>query len=81
MGIGCGEVLEDLEFGGIWLHALGNECCTIEGNLGLPDWTLCAVEDSAMFYGGLHQAQEVLVMLIRDTAKYAYIIMYGNIAR
>ena len=65
-------------FGGVWPHALGSEHCTIEGNLMLPDLTLGTVEDDAMFCGGLHQVQEVPVMLLRGMAEDAYIIMYGN---
>ena len=42
---------------------------------------LRAVEDDAMVLGSLHQVQEVLIVLLRGTAKYAYIVMYGNNAR
>ena len=74
-------VLEGLDFEGIWPHALGSENCTIKGNLRLPDMALSAVEDDAMFLGSLHQAQEVLVMLLGGMAKDAYIIINGNNAR
>ena len=38
-----------------------------------------AVEDNTMILGSLHQVQEVLIMLLRDTVKYAYNIMnYDN---
>ena len=42
---------------------------------------LCTVKDDTMFVGSLHQAQEVLIMLLRGMAKYAYIIMYGDDSR
>ena len=38
--IRCRYVLEGLDFGGIWPHALCGEQCTLEGYLGLPDLTL-----------------------------------------
>ena len=69
-----------MDFGGIQPHALGSEHCTIEGNLRMPDVTLCAVEDNAMFFGCLHQLQEVSVMLLRGMAVDAYIIMNGDYA-
>ena len=75
------EVLEGLNFGGVWPHALGSENYTIEGNLRLPDPTLGTVEDDAMFCSGLHQVQEVSFMLLRVMAKYAYIVMHGDNAR
>ena len=59
-----GKVLEGLDFGGIWPHALCSESCTIKGNLKLPDVTLSAVEDDAMVLGSLHQMHEVPVMLL-----------------
>ena len=70
--------MEGLDFGGIWPHALGSENCTIEGNLGLPDAGLSAIDDDAMFLGRLHQMQEVPVMLLSGMAKDAYIIMNSN---
>ena len=39
---------------------------------------LSTILDNAMFLGSLHQAQEVLVMLLGGTAKDAYIIMNGD---
>ena len=43
-----GEVLKGLDFGEIWPHSFNSENCTcLEGNLGLPDLTLQAVEDNA----------------------------------
>ena len=67
--------------GGIWPHVLGSEDCTIEGNLRLHDVALIAAEDNTMVLGSLHQVQEVLIMLLRGTAKYAYIVMNGKNAR
>ena len=64
-----------------WPHALCGEYCTVEGNLGLPDLTLGAVEDYAMLLGCLHQLEEVLVMLLWGMAIEAYIIMYHDYAR
>ena len=61
-------------------HALCSEHCTIEGNLRLPDLTLCDVEGDAMFFGCLHQLQEVLVMLLGGMSMDAYIIMNGDYA-
>ena len=75
------EGLGGLDFGGIWLNALGSEHCAIEGNLRLPDLTLCTVEYNVTLMGCLHQLQEVLVMLLVGTAIDAYIIMNGNYAR
>ena len=66
--------------GGIWLHALCGEYCTIEGNLGLPDLILQAVEEYAVLLGCLHQLEQVLVMLLWGTAIDAYIITYHNYA-
>ena len=51
---------------------------SIKGNLSLPDVVLCTVEDNTMFLGSLHQAQEVLIMLLRGMAEYAYIVMNGD---
>ena len=70
--------MEGLDFGGVWLHALGSEICTIEGNLKLPDVALSTIEDNAMFFGSLHQVQEVPVMFLRGMAEDSYIIMNGN---
>ena len=42
--------------------------------------THSTIEDDAMVFGSLHQAQEVSVMLLRSAAKDAYIIMNGNYA-
>ena len=67
-----------MDFGGIWLHSLGSENCTIEGNLRLSDVVLSAVEDNAVFFGSLYQTQEVPVMLIRGMAEDSYIIMNGG---
>ena len=39
---------------------------------------LSTVEDDAMILGSLHQVQEVLIVLLRGMAEYAYIIMNGN---
>ena len=39
------------------------------------------VEDDTMFLGSLHQAQEVLIMLLRGMTEYTYIIMNGDNAR
>ena len=39
---------------------------------------LSTIKDDAMVLGSLHQAQEVLIMLLGGTAKYAYIIMFGD---
>ena len=72
--------MEGLDFGGIWLHALGSEHCVIEGNLRLPDLTLGAVEENAVFFGCLHQLQQMLVMLLRGMAVDSYIVMNGNYA-
>ena len=72
LGVGGRKVLD---FGRIWLHALGSDNCAIEGNLRLPDVALCAVEDNAMFFGCLHQLQEVSVMLLRGMTIDTYIIM------
>ena len=80
LGISCGKVLEEVDFGGIWPHALHSEHCTIEGNLRLPDPTLWTVEDDAMFYGCLHQLQEVSVMLLGGMAVDAYFTMNGDYA-
>ena len=55
LGVGGRKVLEGLYFGRIQPHALGSEHCTIEGNLMLPDATLGAIEDNAVYLGCLHQ--------------------------
>ena len=67
-----------LDFGGIQPHALGSKCCTIKGNLRLPDVTLSSVEDNAMVFGSLHQAQEVSVMLLRSVTEEMCIIVNGD---
>ena len=38
--IRCRKVLEGLDFGWVWLHALCSKYSTIEGYLRLPDPTL-----------------------------------------
>ena len=53
----------------------------MEGYLGLPDLTLQAVEGDAVFFGCLHELEQMLVMLLRGMAVYVYIIMYSNYAR
>ena len=53
------KFLEGLDFGRIWLYALGSENSAIKGNLRLPDVALCAVEDDTMVLESLHQVQEV----------------------
>ena len=68
-------------FGGIWQHAFCSEDCIVEGNLGLPDMALRAVEDDAMLACHLHKVQQVSVMLLRGMAIDAYIIMNGDNAR
>ena len=73
-----GKALVGLDFGGIWPHALGSKNCTIKGNLRLPDLAFFVVEDDTMVLGCCHQVQEVLIMLLRGTAEYTYIIMNGN---
>ena len=76
MGVGGREVLEGLDFGGILLH----EQSTIEGNLRLPDLTLCTVDNNTMLFGCLHQLQEVSVMLLGGMAIYTYIIFNDDYA-
>ena len=39
---------------------------------------LSTAKDHAVVFGSLYQAQEVLIMLLRGMAEYAYIIMYGH---
>ena len=73
--------MEGLDFGGVWLHALGSENCTIEGSLRLPDVALSTIEDNAMFFGSLYQVLEVPVMLLRGRGEDAYIVMNGDNAR
>ena len=58
-GIRGWEVLEDLDLGGVWLHAFSGEDCTIEGNMWLPDLSLGTVEDDAVLAGCLHKLKQV----------------------
>ena len=62
--MGIGKVLEGLDFGEVWLHALCSEYSTAEGNLRLPDPTLQAVEDYTMLLGCLHQLEEVSLTVL-----------------
>ena len=72
--------MEGLDLGGIWLHTLCGEDCTVEGDLRLPDLTLQTVENYAMLLGSCHQLEEVSVMFLRGTAVDAYIIMHYDYA-
>ena len=74
------NVLEGLDFEGIWLHALCSKHSTIDGDLRLPDLTFCVVEDNAMLFGCLHQLHEVPFMLLGGAAVYTYIVMNDKYA-
>ena len=69
-----------MDFGGIRPHAFNGEHCTIEGDLGLSDLALTAVEGNVMLGCCLHKLQKVPVMFLRDAAINAYVIMHGNYA-
>ena len=59
LGIRVRKVLGDLDFAGVWSHALDSEHCAIEGNLRPPNVTLSAVKDNAMIFGNLHWLKQV----------------------
>ena len=50
----------------------------MEGDLGLSDLALRAVEDNAMLGHCLHKLQEVPVMFLRGVAIDGYIIVNGD---
>ena len=81
LGIGYGKVLEGLDFGGIWPHALSSEHCAIEGSVRLPDLAVSVVEEKCHAHGLSASAARGVSHAPWGVAVDAYISMNCNFAR